>query len=160
MTSKIEIIPVDRNYFARPNVKAFINIVYNNFFDISGKPELLHTPKEIYRLLNSVRFRGLLAKIGKKIIGYLLGEVHLLADGRKVFFINYLYVGRAFRKQGVASRMMDIITMIGKRMDVDVLMLNCDTENKKVFDFYSKRGFMLDLVLRRYSRYDVMSVRV
>lgn len=151
---------IDKNYFTNTNLDLFINIVYDNFFDIANKPELKHSPKEINRLLKSNKFRGIIAKKDNKTIGYLLGEVHSLPDERIVFFINYLYVARRYRKNGIASKMLDMIILYIKENNIDTIMLNCDTNNKQVFDFYSKRGFMLDLILRRYTRYDVLSMRV
>jgi ribosomal protein S18 acetylase RimI-like enzyme len=156
----ITILPVDSQYFKKPNVHKFINIIYNNFYDIANQPKLRHNPNEIRRLLLSPKMRGFIAKKNNKIVGYLLGEINVLVDGRVIYFINYLYVGTEFRKSGIASRMMDVAKAVAKKIKTEFIVLNCDTKNKKVYDFYLKRGYMPDLVLRRYDRYEVLSLRL
>ena len=38
-------------------------------------------------------------------------------------------------------------------------MLTCDSENEPVQNFYLMRGFMPDLILRRYNKFDVLYKR-
>jgi ribosomal protein S18 acetylase RimI-like enzyme len=155
----VSIVPVTRTFFMKPNLELFVKSVYHNFYDIAHIPKLKHNPDEIKRLLLSKNFRGLIISLNKKIIGYLLGELHYLADGRFVFFINYLYVAKEFRKHGLGSRLMDNISVLSKKIKVENIVLNCDTNKKHIYDFYLKRGFMPDMSLRTYDRYEVLSMR-
>jgi ribosomal protein S18 acetylase RimI-like enzyme len=156
--SQINIVPINK-----PNIQSFVKIIYENFLDIAKRPELKHTPADIFRLLTSPRFVGYFAKSYNPqqnkytVVGYLLAEVHKLDDGRRVLFISYLYVASPFRKHGTASQMMNTATSRAKQLKLDHIVLNCDTENKAVYNFYLKRKFMPDMELRTYSRYEVLS---
>lgn len=145
-------------FMNKKGLDSFINAVFNNFIELVNQPKLLHTKPDIYKLLMSPNFRGYLVYYNKSIVAYLLGELKTLADGRKVFFINYLFVAPSSRKQGIASKLLNSVNGYVHQNSYDAVMLICDTENPKVYDYYLKRGFMLDLVLRRYERYDVLSL--
>lgn len=157
----INIIQLNSQYFNnRQNTGLFVNTVYKNFFDLAKDDKLKHNFEEINRLIMSPLFAGYFVKYGTKIIGYLLGEILLLNDGRKVFYINYLYVSHYFRKSGIASKLLDSAIMYAKNLNLDAVMLTCDTENYYVHNFYLKRGFMLDMVLRKYEKHDVFSLPI
>jgi ribosomal protein S18 acetylase RimI-like enzyme len=157
---KIYIRPVDALYFDRPNVGLFVDVVYNNFIGLAKYPELKHTKNDIYTLLKSPNMRGYIVRQGKKLIGYLIGEIMILADGRRVFYISYIYIAEMFRKKRLGSKLMELIIENSRVMKFNGVMLICDTEDYPVYDFYQKRGFMLDIVLRRYSRHDVLFLQL
>jgi ribosomal protein S18 acetylase RimI-like enzyme len=90
------------------------------------------------------------------IAAYLIGEIIKLNDGRIVLYINYLYTSKYFRNRGLASKLIDVAEQIVKAEKLDGLMLTCDTENNIIYNFYLKKGFMTDLILRRYEKYDVL----
>lgn len=152
---------INNNYFINnPKTYIFCDIVYKNFMHISQNKSLNHNINEITRLVNSNNFVGYLAKLDKKIIAYLLGEIISLNDGRKVFYINYLYVSQYFRNSGIASDILKKAINFSKNSKLNAVMLTCDTYNNKLHNFYLKRGFMLDMVLRRYERHDVFSLPI
>lgn len=156
----MDIIQLDKNYFG-DKIDDFINVVYNHFIDLSNYENLKHSTNEIRKLLNSDNFRGYIIKYNNKyIVGYILGEITHLNDGRDVFFISYLYTASNFRKHGIASKLMDRIKADMKKQFIYTIMLICDTNNSKLVDFYMKKGFMLDLLLRRYEKHDVFSVLI
>jgi len=157
---KIYIRPVDALYFDRPNVSLFVNSVYNNFIDLSKYPELKHTKQDIYKLLKSENMRGYIVRQDNKLLGYLIGEIMILADGRKVFYISYIYIAASFRKKHIGSKLLEMVIKTSRSLKFDGVLLTCDTENIPVYDFYQKRGFMPDLVLRKYARHDVLYLQV
>lgn len=157
---KIIIRPVDTSYFNTPNVDLFVNIVYNNFKNLAKYPELKHTKPDIRELLKSPNMKGYIVREDKKILGYLLGDVNLLADGRKVFYISYIYIAQTFRNKKLGSKLLELVINNSRTLNFDGVMLICDTEDQPVFEFYQKRGFMPDLILRRYDRYDVLFLQI
>jgi GNAT superfamily N-acetyltransferase len=156
----MKLLLVDKTFFMKPSLDNFVNIVYENFNDIANIPKLNHTHKQIKKILSSDNSHSIIIIHNKQIIGYLLGETHILQDGRHIYFINYLYVAKKFRNKNLASSMMSKIKIWCRNKKINFIMLNCDTNNKKVYDFYLKRGFMPDLNLRTYNRYDVLSTRI
>lgn len=156
----MEIIQINKNYFG-DKIDDFVKVVYNHFIDLSNYDNLKHTEEEIKKMLNSENFRGYVIKYNNKyIIGYILGEITHLNDGRDAYFISYLYTASNFRKMGIASKLINRIKMEMKKQFIYTLMLICDTDNTKLVDFYMKKGFMLDLLLRRYEKHDVFSVLI
>ena len=153
----MEIIKVNRDYFGN-NLNSFVDIVYNHFIDLSNDEKLKHTKDDIKKLIESENFRGYIVRYnGKYIIGYILGEITHLNDGRDVYFISYLYTVKNFRNHGIASKLIDWAKNNMKKEFVYTMMLICDTGNKKLVDFYMKKGYMLDMILRRYEKHDVFS---
>ena len=148
---------INSSYFHNKDSEPFINTVYKNFSDLAYDENLKHNTTEIRRLLKSPDFRGLLVFSNGKIVGYLLSEIMNLNDGRRVLFINYIMVGKQYRKGGVGSILLNTMVEFCRKQHIDTVMLVYDTENPEMQSFYEKRGFMSDLVLRRYSRYDVYS---
>lgn len=154
------ILEINNKYFKNQNIDNFVGIVFNNFNNLSDNDKLKHSVNEIKRLLLSDKFIGLLIKYKNYTIAYLLGEIIKLNDSRTVLFINYLYVSNKFRRNGFASKLLNKIIEISKNLKVDTVMLICDTQNNLIYDFYLKRGFMLDLNLRRYEKHDVLSLSI
>lgn len=154
----MELIEIDKNYFA-DNLVSFTNIVYNHFIDLAGHDNLKHTVNDIKKLMESDNFKGYIAKYnGKYIVGYVLGEIMHLNDGRDVYFISYLYTVKNFRNNGIASKLIDLVKNSMKKQFIYTIMLIFDTSNNKLVNFYMKKGFMLDMILRRYEKHDVYSV--
>ena len=79
-----------------------------------------------------------------------------LADGRRVFYISYVFTSKPFRNKGFASKMINYVEALAKEFHFDGILLTCDTENEEVYNFYLSRGFMPDLVLRQYKKHDVL----
>ena len=132
-----------------------VNIIYNNFTDLNDEPKLNHTPESIMKTLNSKDTVLLLFIEHGKIGGYLLGEIMILDDGRKVMFISYIFVAKDLRTSGIGTQLLQIISKIASDKYCDGLMLIYDTTQKKLRRFYDRNGFMLDFQLRRFEKHDV-----
>jgi ribosomal protein S18 acetylase RimI-like enzyme len=130
--------------------------IYDNFIELSKFPNLKHTQEEIERILHEDKLIFCVIMHNNKIVAYLLGEVMSINDRRVVAYITYLYTASKFRKNGLASKLIDYVEHFCTKNRLNGIMLICDTEDKKVNDFYQKKGFMLDPNLRRYERYDVL----
>lgn len=157
---KILIRPVDALYFNNPNINMFVDIIYNNFKNLAEYPDLKHNRTDIYNLLKSSTMKGYIVRQSNKILGYLIGEDMILADGRKIYYVSYIFITESFRNKKLGSKLIDIVINNSRLLNFDGVMLTCDTEDSKVFYFYQKLGFMPDLVLRRYNRHDVMYLQI
>lgn len=155
-----QIIGSKLRYINRQNLNGFINTVYNNFIELAKYPELKHTPEELGRLMTSDNLVMYTITYNKMMIGYLIAEKMQLDDGRDVLFIAYLYVAKKYRSEGLGTVMLDKANGFAKANNLNALMLVCDTDDQKVMNFYFTKGFMYDLNLRRYNKYDVLTLNV
>jgi ribosomal protein S18 acetylase RimI-like enzyme len=73
-----------------------------------------------------------------------------------VLYISYLYTAKQFRGQGHASKLLEIADKICDKNGLDGIMLTCNSQDNKLYDFYLKKCFMPDLFLRNYGKYEVM----
>ncbi|ATZ80474.1 N-acyltransferase [Bodo saltans virus] len=132
------------------------NVIYNNFIELSKYEQLSHTKPELERLITSPESLILLMIVNKKIAGYMIGEIKSLNDGRVVFYISYIFTSKLFRGKGIASKLMSHVEKYSKKNNCNGILLTCDTEDDYVNNFYLMKGFMPDMVLRRYDKYDVL----
>ena len=138
------------------DLSIFVDIIYNNFIELSEDNKLMHTKEKIEENLrndNSVII--ILMNDSNKIIGFLTGNIMILDDRRKVFYISYIYVAETERNKKIGSELMDIAEKIAVQNKCLGVMLIFDTYQQKLVRFYENRGYMLDINLRRYERHDV-----
>jgi GNAT superfamily N-acetyltransferase len=154
MAGKINL--VINKQLQKRTTKKLDNIIYNNFIDLTHEPNLKHTFEEINRLLNSSELRFFTYMLNNKLIAYLVSELMILPDKRKVLFVNYLYCSPKFRNHGIASKLLEAAEHYAKTHKLAGIMLTCNTHDINVYEFYLKRGFMLDIYLRQYTKYDVL----
>jgi ribosomal protein S18 acetylase RimI-like enzyme len=141
-----------------PNINNLAGTVYNNFLELSKYPILKHNPYEIHRLLMSPNLVMFTIYNDGKMIAYIIGEIIKLDDGRSVLYISYLYVSSKYRDMGLGGSLLNMAIQKAQSMNMNSIVLIVDTEDQYVLDFYMKRGFMYDTYLRRYDRYDVLSL--
>ena len=151
----MSIVIVPKHKLNKNNVNILTEIIYKNFIELSQYKHLKHTRKDIHDLLLSDNSVIMLYMIDKSIGGYLVGEI-MTIDSRRVFYITYIFTSVKFRNKGIASQLINNVENIVDKKDLSGILLTCDTENKNIYDFYLKKGFMPDLVLRNYSRFDVL----
>jgi len=134
-----------------------VDVIFTNFEYLSNNTELKHNKTELYRLVTSPSAKiYFILDDTKRVMAYLVGEIMTLNDGRLVFYVSYLYTASMYRNKGVASMLMAYVDVYAKKMLYDGVMLTTDTSNVSLMHFYESRGFVRDVLLRRYARYDVM----
>lgn len=151
----IEIILPDK--LQSSNLNIFIDIIYDNFIELSNFSHLNHTKQQINTLLKSNNARVFLLLNDDKIISYVVGEIMILNDARNVFYITYIFTADKFRKQGVGSKMMEFVEKFSKKHKLNTVILTCDTHNDKVLKFYEIKGYEPDILLKNYTQHEVMS---
>ena len=137
------------------NIEILANNIYQNFIYLSKVPELQHTIPEIKKTLLNDNSYLILAMEGKNIAGYALVTVQTLNDTRKVIYIGYIYVATKLRERSIGSVLLTYAEQIAKQNECDGILLTADTQKGQLIGFYEKRGYMLDLYLRRFERHDV-----
>lgn len=138
------------------DINPLINIIYRNFKYLASSPELGHTHQEIKRLLQNNDMLSLFVYNQKgNLIAYLIGEFKTLNDGRYIYYISYLYVGKSYRSKKIGSQLMKLIISKCKNIGVKYIILTCDTNDKKVLNFYQHIGFIPDPILKNTSNYKV-----
>jgi len=141
----------------RENTTHFTDVIYNNFLNLRRNKDLKHTKTEISRLLVSQKMYGFLIYNNAILIGYLVGEMLNLNDGRLVYYINYLYVAKKYRKKGLGEQLVKLALRKSENIGLSFVVLTCDTYNQHVCEFYKKRGFILDPILSKGAQYDVFT---
>jgi len=152
----MEIIKLNSNDLLNQDKTMLTKVIYNNFPELVDVPNVVHTEESIKKTLESKNVVLIIALTeNKKIGGYLLGDIMILEDGRKVLFISYLYVANSLRNKGLGKKIMFESFTIGNNEFCDGVLLIYDTTDKQLREFYGKLGFMLDFNLRRYEKNDV-----
>lgn len=152
----MEIIKLNSEDLLKQDTTMLSRIIYNNFPELVDVPNVIHNQESIKRTLESKNVVLILALTkDKKIGGYLLGDIMILEDGRKVLFVSYLFVGPSLRNNGLGKKLMFESFTLGNNEFCDGVMLIYDTTDKQLREFYGKLGFMLDFNLRRYEKNDV-----
>jgi ribosomal protein S18 acetylase RimI-like enzyme len=146
MSNKFRVQEVKR--IAEPTTP-FATLIYNHFQYLSNDHFISHNVDEIKRLLIAPQFIGLLVyDADDKIVAYLVGEIQKLDDGRQVYYIYYFYVIERHRGKQIGSKLIDMLVKKCKEQHIKHITLTCDTDDKKLVQFYFKRGFRVDNILR------------
>lgn len=142
------------------SINNFVGTIYNNFIELSDYPQLKHTAIDIHKLLTSTNLIMYTVSKNNIMIAYCVGELMKLDDGRYVLYISYIYVGSRYRRNGLGSVLINKMIDYAKFKGMDALMLICNTEDIRVMNFYFDKGFAYDQYLRRYDKYDVLTLNL
>lgn len=153
----MEILTLYPEDIKKQDLTIFIDLIYNNFIELSEEEKLMHTKVDIEKNLradNSIILIVLDKKVNK-IAGFLTANIMELDDRRLVYYISYVYTAENYRNNGIASRLLDISEQIAHNKKCNGIMLIFDTTNKQLYHFYEGKGYMQDINLRRYEHHDV-----
>lgn len=152
---------VETNRIKHPELLA--NVIFNNFFYLTNFPELQHTKKDIMDILSSNSKSKILCYLlydDKKLIGYLIGDFRTFPDNRYGFYISYVFIAEKYRNQKLGSKLMNLLIEKCKKVSVKFIILTCDTNDKKIVNFYKKYGFKVDSSLGGNKRHDVFCLNL
>jgi GNAT superfamily N-acetyltransferase len=130
------------------NIDRFGKIIFLNFMDLQNQTDIEFSFESIKEILASCDLIGwFLMDNNSKIIGYLIGTIKELADGRNVYFIHYFYIVQKYRKFGLGSKMlltaMDHITNLNIKFVMLLSKIKSDGWN-----LYLKYGFIEDPIIK------------
>ena len=147
---------VELKHLSENKKQLFTDLIYHNFIKILLYEQLKHNKQEIYNLLSKSSHFFIVYMINNKILGYVLGDtIHF--DKNKILFITYIFTSPKHRNTGLGHKLMNYIENYALLNNCIKIMLTCDTEDKKIYDWYLKIGFMPDMHFRTYDRFDTLS---
>lgn len=130
------------------NIDRFVKIIYVNFMDLQNQPDINFTIEDITSTLSSSNFLGwLLLNDAGTIVGYMIGELKDVGDGRYVYFLSYFYIIKKYRGNGLGSKMMLNMISYIKSINVKFIML-ISSIFSDAFRLYGKLGFVPDPVIK------------
>jgi GNAT superfamily N-acetyltransferase len=136
-----------------------INTVYNNFAYLVNYNELNHSRSNIKKLFDEPTFYGLLLYDDNNniLIGYLIGKIDEMGDGKRVFFISYIYIGSAYRSHGYGNILLKRLkTVVKNIIGLNFIALCCVKDNILAHKFYYKNGFKIDTIYSFMNQVNVL----
>ena len=120
------------------NIDRLAKIIFFNFIELENEPDIVFNINDIISTLKSNNLLGwfLLDDVGK-IIGYIVGELKELTDGRYVYYISYFYLIQKYRSKGLGYKMMLICLEYIVSINVPFIMLISNI-NSNAFRLYKK----------------------
>lgn len=130
------------------NIDRFGKIIFLNFMDLQNQTDIEFSFESIKEILASADLIGwFLMDNNSKIIGYLIGSIKELADGRNVYFIHYFYIVQKYRKFGLGSKMLLIAMDHITNLNIKFVMLLSKVKSDG-WSLYLKYGFIEDPIIK------------
>lgn len=130
------------------NIDRFGKIIFLNFMDLQNQTDIEFSFESIKEILASADLIGwFLMDNNSKIIGYLIGSIKELADGRNVYFIHYFYIVQKYRKFGLGSKMLLIAMDHITNLNIKFVMLLSKIKSDG-WSLYLKYGFIEDPIIK------------
>jgi ribosomal protein S18 acetylase RimI-like enzyme len=127
------------------NVELLSKIIFFHFLYLQYEKNIQFSTSNIENILTSSSMLGwFLLEDNKNISGYLIGEVRILEDGRRVFFISYFYIIEIQRRKGYGTKMMKNAMSYCINNNIQFIMLI----SKKNDIFFKKLGFSKDILIQ------------
>jgi ribosomal protein S18 acetylase RimI-like enzyme len=139
------------------NIDRLAKIIFMNFFELQNQPDIEFTVEDISSILNSPALLGwfLLDDEGK-IIGYLIGSLKALGDGRHVYYISYFYIIKKYRGSGIGKKIILIAMDYINKINIKFILL-ISKINSPAYQLYMKLGFLPDpLIILRNDEYKLL----
>lgn len=139
------------------NIDKLSKIIFFNFIELQNQPDIQFSVKDISDSLASENVLGwFLLDNDNKIVGYLIGNIKDINDGRVVYYIGYFYIIQKYRNYGLGKKMLltalDYVTTI----NIKFVML-MSKKDSKAYEMYRKYGFMIDPLIKLNNRnYNVL----
>lgn len=142
------------------NKEILADTIFNNFNYLTNFADLQHNKTSIINILNG---DSLLCYFvfddtdsnNRKMIAYLIGDFKKLNDGRYVYYLSYIYVSQAYRRQKIGKRLMERLFIDCKKNGCQFILLTFDTKDDKLIKFYKDYEFVPDPVLHTNNRHGV-----
>jgi ribosomal protein S18 acetylase RimI-like enzyme len=130
------------------NIDRLAKIIFFNFIELQNEQNIVFNIDEITSTLNSNNLLGwFLLDNNEKIVGYIVGELKELTDGRYVFYISYFYLIHKYRSMGLGYKMMLICLEYIGSINVQFIMLISNIHSN-AFKLYKKLGFGFDPIIK------------
>ena len=131
--------------------------IYKNFSYLSKFTELKHNLNEIGRILHSDGLVGFELYHDNVIIGYVIGELMTISDGRFVTYIYYLYIVSSYRSKGYGTKLLKAVYSHADYSGSKFIMLTCNNNDTTLITYYKKNGFIQDVYQHNIYPFIVMT---
>lgn len=130
------------------HINRLAKIIFFNFIELENEPDIVFNINDITSTLTSNNLLGwFLLDDSGKIIGYIVGELKDLTDGRYVYYISYFYLIQKYRSKGLGYKMMLMCIEYIKSINVGFIMLISNVHSK-AFKLYRELGFGFDPLIK------------
>ena len=130
------------------NINRLAKIIFFNFIELQNEADIVFNINDITSTLTSNSLLGwFLLDDDSKIIGYIVGELKQLTDGRYSYYISYFYIIKKYRSKGIGYKMMLICIEYVKSIGMQFVMLLSNI-NSNAFQLYKKLGFGYDPIIK------------
>jgi GNAT superfamily N-acetyltransferase len=130
------------------NIDRFGKIIFLNFMELQNQSNIEFSFESIKEILASADLIGwFLMDNNNKIVGYLIGTLKELGDGRNVYFIHYFYIVQKYRKFGLGTKMLLIAIDHITGLNIKFIMLLSRTKSVG-WNLYLKYGFIEDPIIK------------
>lgn len=130
------------------NINRLAKIIFFNFIELQNEPDIVFNINDITSTLSSNNLLGwFLLNDNGKIIGYIIGELKDLTDGRYVYYLSYFYLISEYRSKGLGFKMMLMCIEYIKSIGIPYIMLISNIYSK-AFGLYQSLGFGFDPLIK------------
>jgi ribosomal protein S18 acetylase RimI-like enzyme len=129
------------------NIDRLAKIIFFNFIELENEPDIVFNIDDITSTLKSNNLLGWFLTDNNKIIGYIIGELKELVDGRYVYYISYFYLIHKYRSKGLGFKMMLVCLNYISSINVPFIMLISNVYSS-AFKLYKKLGFGFDPIIK------------
>jgi ribosomal protein S18 acetylase RimI-like enzyme len=134
------------------NIDRLSKIIFFNFIELQNQPNIEFSIKDIASTLVDESVVGwFLLDNSNKIIGYLIGTIKDIGDGRVVYYISYFYIIQKYRNNGLGTKMLLIALDHATKSNIKFVML-ISRINSKAWNMYLKFGFIEDPIIKLNNR--------
>ena len=130
------------------NIDRLAKIIFINFMELQNQPNIEFSYESIKEILASPALIGwFLMDNNNKIVGYLIGTISDLGDGRQVYFIHYFYIVQKYRKFGLGTKM--LLMAIDHITNINIKFVMLISRIKSIgWNLYLKYGFIDDPITK------------
>ena len=130
------------------NIDKLAKIIFLNFAELQNQPDIEFSFTSIRDILASPSLIGwFLMDNNNSIIGYLIGSIMTIGDGRQVYFIHYFYIVQKYRKFGLGTKMLIMAINHITNINIKFIML-ISRINSPAWNMYFKYGFGDDPIVK------------
>ncbi len=129
------------------NIDRLAKIIFFNFIELQNEQDIVFNIDDITSTLRSNNLLGWFLMDNQKIIGYIVGELKELTDGRYVYYISYFYLIHKYRSMGLGYKMMLVCLEYISSINVPFIMLISSIQSN-AFGLYKKLGFGFDPIIK------------
>ena len=140
------------------NTDRLAKIIFINFIELQNQPDIDFSVRDIEATLVESSLLGwFLLDNNNKIVGYLIGTIKDIGDGRVVYYISYFYIIEKYRNYGLGKKMLISALEYVTKQNIKFCML-ISKINSKAWNLYRMFGFRQDplIKLNNNKNYEVM----